>query len=128
MPYISQYNRKDIAFLSHQKDWKKLEQISKTIALNILFVPHNTKLIRLTYKSKYNHKRKNQVILLMITDCKKWHYLAVKSLSALLRGIFRVAAHNICNLRYKVLKEIPVVFHNGSTLSAPIKKNMVMVK
>ena len=28
---------------------------------------------------------------------------------------FRVAAHNICNLRYKVLKEIPVVFHNGST-------------
>ena len=23
----------------------------------------------------------------MITDCKKWHYLAVKSLSALLRGI-----------------------------------------
>ena len=87
MPYISQYNRKDIAFLSHQKDWKKLEQNSKTIALNILFVPHSTKLIRLTYKSKYNHKRKNQVILLMITDGKKWHYLAVRSLSALFREI-----------------------------------------
>ena len=29
----------------------------------------------------------NQVILLMITDCKKRHYLAVKRLSALLRGI-----------------------------------------
>ena len=27
---------------------------------------------------------------------------------------FRGAAHNICNLRYKVPKEIPVVFHNGS--------------
>ena len=25
------------------------------------------------------------------------------------------AAHNICNLRYKVPKEIPAVFHNGST-------------
>ena len=25
------------------------------------------------------------------------------------------AAHNICNIRYKVPKEIPVVFHNGST-------------
>ena len=25
------------------------------------------------------------------------------------------AAHNICNLRYKIPKEIPVVFHNGST-------------
>ena len=30
-------------------------------------------------------------------------------------GKFRGAAHNICNLRYKVPKEIPVVFHNGST-------------
>ena len=27
---------------------------------------------------------------------------------------YRGAAHNICNLRYKVPKEIPVVFHNGS--------------
>ena len=30
-------------------------------------------------------------------------------------GKFRGAAHNICNLRYKVPKEIPIVFHNGST-------------
>ena len=29
-------------------------------------------------------------------------------------GKFRGAAHNICNLRYKVPKEIPIVFHNGS--------------
>ena len=28
---------------------------------------------------------------------------------------FRGAAHNICNLRYKVAKKIPVVFPNGST-------------
>ena len=28
---------------------------------------------------------------------------------------FREAAHSICNLRYKTPKEIPVVFHNGST-------------
>ena len=39
------------------------------------------------YISKYNHKRKNQVILLVITDDgEKWHYLAVRSLPALLRG------------------------------------------
>ena len=57
------------------------------VALNILFVPHSTKKIRLAYKLKQNFKRENQVILLMITDGKKWHYLAVKSLSALLRGI-----------------------------------------
>ena len=29
-------------------------------------------------------------------------------------GKYRSAAHNICNLRYKTPKEIPVVFHNGS--------------
>ena len=55
--------------------------------MNILFVLHNKKEITIAYKSKYNHKRKNQVILIMITDCKKWHYLAVRSLSALFRGI-----------------------------------------
>ena len=30
-------------------------------------------------------------------------------------GKFRGAAHSECNLRCKVLKEILVVFHNGST-------------
>ena len=30
-------------------------------------------------------------------------------------GKYRGAAHNKCNLRYKIPKEIPVVFHNGST-------------
>ena len=73
-------------------------------------------------------------------------------------GKFRGSVHNICNLRYKIPKEIPVVFHNGSTydyhfiikqlviefkdefkclgehsekyitFSVPVKKNMIMVK
>ena len=30
-------------------------------------------------------------------------------------GKYSEAAHNICNLRYKIPKEIPTVFHNGST-------------
>ena len=30
-------------------------------------------------------------------------------------GKYRGAAHDICNLRYKIPKELPVVFHNGST-------------
>ena len=29
-------------------------------------------------------------------------------------GKYPGAAHSICNLRYKVVKEIPVVLHNGS--------------
>ena len=32
-----------------------------------------------------------------------------------LTGKYRRAAHDICTLRYKTPKEIPVVFHNGST-------------
>ena len=30
-------------------------------------------------------------------------------------GKYRGAAHNICNLRYKIPKEIPIVLHNDST-------------
>ena len=50
-------------------------------------MPHNSQEIRHTYKSKHNIKRENQVIILMITDNEKWYYLAVKSLSALFKGI-----------------------------------------
>ena len=52
-----------------------------------MYVPYNTGKIRHAYKSKYSLNRKNQLILLMITDGEKWHYVAVKSLSALFRGI-----------------------------------------
>ena len=65
-------------FPSHKKDWKKFESNNKSIALNVSYVPYNTEEIRHAYKSKYNLKRENQVILLMITDGKKWHYLAVE--------------------------------------------------
>ena len=53
----------------------------------MLYVPHNTEQIRLAYKSKYNYKCNNQVNLFLISNGKNWHYLAVRRLSALLRGI-----------------------------------------
>ena len=77
---MGQYEWKNIDFPATSKDWKKFEQDNKTIALNILFVPYNTKQISRAHISKYNYERDNQVILLMITDGKKWHYLALKSL------------------------------------------------
>ena len=40
-------------------------------------------------------------------DNKKYHYHYIEK--------YRGATHIICNLRYKIPKEIPVVFHNGST-------------
>ena len=51
-------------------------------------VPYNTETIRIAYTSEYNHKRKNQVNLLMITDGNKWYYIAISSLSPLLEGKF----------------------------------------
>ena len=93
-PFIVKYNWKDIEFPSHSKDWKKFEQNNKTIAPNILYVPYNTKQIRLVYISKYNHKRDKHVNLLMITDnMNNWHYCAVKNIPGLLRGI--TSNHNV---------------------------------
>ena len=67
-PFIDKYNWKDIYFPSRVKDWKNFEQNNEIIALNISYLPHNTKQRRL-------HTNQNitgyQVILLMITNGKK---------------------------------------------------------
>ena len=63
-PFIDQYNWNETDFPSTGKDWKKFESNNKSVALNILYVPHNTEKICHAYKSKYNLTRKNQVILL----------------------------------------------------------------
>ena len=85
-PFIDQYNCKNIAFPSTGKDWRKLE-LNNDIALNILYVPHNTRKIQVAYESNQNLTCDKQLILLMITDGEKWHYLVVKNLSGLFRGI-----------------------------------------
>ena len=86
-PFIDQYNWNDIDFPSTSKDWKKFELNDESIALNILYVLHKTTKISLAYKSKHNLTREKQVIILMITNGEKWHYLAVRRLSGLLRGV-----------------------------------------
>ena len=85
-PFIEQYNWKEIELPSTSNDWKNFE-LNNEIALNVLYVPHNTKKIHVAYKWKHNSAREKQVILLMITDGENWHYLVVKNLSGLLRGI-----------------------------------------
>ena len=62
-------------------DWNKFEENNKTIALNILHVPQNKKEICVAYRSKYNRKCENQVVLFMITGGEKYHYLALKSIT-----------------------------------------------
>ena len=85
-PFIDQYNWKDVDFPATSKDWKKIES-NNEIALNVLYVPHNTKKIQVAYKSKHNLTCDKQVILLMISNGENWNYLVVKNLSGLLRGI-----------------------------------------
>ena len=84
--FIEQYNWKEKDFPSTSKDWKKFE-LNNEIALNILYVPHNNKKIQVAYKSKHNFTREKQVILLMIVNGENWHYLVVKNLPGLLKGI-----------------------------------------
>ena len=61
-------------------------------------MPYNSERICCAYKSKYNNVRENQVILLMI-DGKKWHYLALKSEPIFCKG-------KLCNRPLKSLSRL----------------------
>ena len=64
---LLKFKRVDIDLSSHQRYWENFEQENNLIAINVLFVSHNSEEIKLAYKSSYN-KHKNQVIVLMIND------------------------------------------------------------
>ena len=80
---LLKFRRVDTDFSSYQRDWEEFEQNNTSIALNILFVSYNSEEIKLAYKSNYN-KRKNQVILLMINgETNNCYYFGVKNFSEL---------------------------------------------
>ena len=53
----------------------------------------------------------NFIIIKITKDTKKRHKVRDHDHYA---GKFRDAGHSICNLRYAVQKEIPIISHNGS--------------
>ena len=67
MKKLLKFRRIDTDFSSYQRDWEEFEEENTSIALNILFLSHNSEVVKLAYKSIYN-KRKNQAMLLMIND------------------------------------------------------------
>ena len=78
MKKLLKFRRVDTDFSSYQRDWEEFEQENTSIALNILFLSHNSEEVKLVYKSIYN-KRKNQVILLITNDeANNYYYFAVK--------------------------------------------------
>ena len=64
---------------------EKIEKNDQTISLNVLYTKKWE--IHLAYVSIHNSNGKKQVIFLMIPNGEGWHYLGVKEVSALLRGI-----------------------------------------
>ena len=57
-PYINKYNWKGSDFPAGPKEWIKFEKNNKKIALNILYIPRNTKAINVAYRSEHNNKLK----------------------------------------------------------------------
>ena len=83
---INKYNWKGINYSSEKDDWKKIEKNNVIMALNILYAKEEKNIS--CYVSKHNSNREKLVILSMISNGEgRWHYLAVKNLSALLRRI-----------------------------------------
>ena len=78
---LLKFRRVDTDFSSYRRDWEEFEQENTSISLHVLFVSHNSEEIKLAYKSSYN-KRKNEVILLMIYDeANNCYYFTIKNLS-----------------------------------------------
>ena len=91
-------------FPATSKDWRKFE-LNNEVALNILYVPHNTRKIHVAYKSKHNLTCDKQVILLMISNSEKLHYLTIKNFPGLLRGI--TSSHKEHLLLFKLFSVVP---------------------
>ena len=74
-------------------------------------------MIPLTKKEKKTHNKQKVCHICkkgFSTDYSNKNYFKIKDHCHYI-GKYRGVAHSICNLRYKAPKEIPVVFHNGST-------------
>ena len=80
-----------------------------------IFNYEKKKMILLAIKEEiYHNKQKICYICKKEFDTNDKKYCKVKD-HCHYTGKYRGAAHNICNLGYKIPKEIPIVFHNGST-------------
>ena len=82
-PFINKYKWERINFTSKKDDWKKNLKSNVTIVFDVLYVKKEK--IYPAYVSKHNLNHKKQVKTK--SEGQRWHYLAVKKLSALLRWI-----------------------------------------
>ena len=83
--FINKYNWHKINYPSKINDWKTFGKNKSTTALNVLYAKEME--ICPAYISNYNSNCEKQITLILISNEKGWHYLAVGKLSALLKGI-----------------------------------------
>ena len=83
--FINKYNWQGINFPSEKYDWKKFEKNNPTLVLKVFYAKKGN--IYPAYVSKHNSNREKQFIFSMNPNGEGWHYLKVKKLLALLRGI-----------------------------------------
>ena len=96
--------------------WKKFCKDLREHATKIINY-EKKKMISLTKKEEENHNKQKVCYICkkeFNTDDSDKKYHKVKDHCHYTRK-YRGAAHNICNLRYRIPKEIPIVFQNGST-------------
>ena len=103
---------KDNNKLSYYRGEDCMKRFCKDLKDHAMKIIHFKKktMIPLTKKEKDNYNKENTCYI-----CKNdFNNDKVKDHCHFI-GKYRGAAHNTCNLRYKVPKNIPVIFHNGST-------------
>ena len=94
MHFVNKYNWTNIDFPAGPKEYKAFEKYNDNIPLNIFYFEPKENEIRPVFISKNNKMHNYHANLLMISDEKGtiWHYTAITSIPALLRGI--TSKHN----------------------------------
>ena len=110
-------------------------RLNNEVTFNILYIPHNTRKIQVAYKSRNNLTCDKQVILLMITNGEKWHYVTVKNLPELLRGITSIHKEDFyclnCFHSYRTrnkLESLKKIWENNNycNVEMPTKNNNII--
>ena len=92
---------------------KKFSKDLRTHATKIINYEKKKMIPLTTGKKNYNEQKNCYICKKEFDTSDKKHYKVRDHCHY--TGKYRGAAHKICNLRYKIPKEIPLVFHNGST-------------
>ena len=138
IPFIPNYTWDKVNFPAGPKEYNAFEKNNGAIALNIFYAPHKEVEIRPIYISKFNKTREHHANLLMITNgTDKWHYITMKSIPALLRGVS--STHNDdhyclnCFRSYRTEKKLKnheqlCINNNFALIKMPDEKiNMIVV-